>query len=76
LRFQTVDSITRISATSAAAAQAGAQIGDALFKIGAADVWGVSAQQIAPFFVGPAGADGSFRALVSFPDVYSSLQFK
>lgn len=60
LEFCTVDSVTRISAMSAAAARAGAQIGDALFEIGKANVSGVSAQHIAPFFVGPAGTHGSF----------------
>jgi hypothetical protein len=43
-----------------AAMQAGAQVGDALFEIGKTNVWGISAQQIAPFFVGPAGDDGLF----------------
>ena len=63
LTFQTIDFITRISATDAAAAQAGAAVGDALYQIGQANVWGICAKEAGQFFVGPAGCDGG-RALL------------
>lgn len=58
LRFRTFGAVTRISEMSASAAQAGAQVGDAVFEIGGANVWGVSAKDVGQFLVGAAGADG------------------
>jgi hypothetical protein len=71
LDFQTVNSITRISAVSSAAALAGARIGDALLKVGCTNVWGIPAQQVTGFFVGPAGADGSFGAFASSAAIFT-----
>jgi hypothetical protein len=62
LALQTIDSIARISVTSAAAAEAGANVGDALFEIGNANVLGLSAGEVVQLLVGCAGADGAARS--------------
>ncbi len=63
LRFRTFGSVTRISEMPASAAQAGAQVGDAMFEIGGANVWGVSAKDVGQFLVGAAGTDGGPRSI-------------